>query len=97
MDDEIDNSPALADVAGDGDDDRWSGISEAAWAGISVNPEPPAKSKRPAHGADLPGPDSRLTLEEALQRISPDARKVLEESLKGEIRELRRYTPGSMK
>lgn len=79
-----------------GDPDRWEGMSTGSWQGAAAAQsagEPAARKPRRSEQADDSAADTQLTLEQALQRISPEARKVLRERLKGEIRELRRYAP----
>ncbi len=93
--------PAAA-LASDDGDERWAGMNDIAWeepgaepdGEQAASPQAARKPRKPAQHAEVAEAPPRLTLAQALERIAPSTRKILQENLRGEIRELRRYTPG---
>lgn len=80
----------------------WDGAAAADSGEVEDEDQEPATVARVVHkkpraprqpSNETEVADTRLTLEQALERIAPEARKFLAVQLKGEIRELRRYVP----
>lgn len=83
----------------DDDSDRWAGLNEVAWDEASVSePEPQVEEQKrrraPRRSASGESPaQTKLTLAQAIERISPEAIHVLQDSLKGKVFDLRSYRP----